>query len=101
MSLDVTAHMNIHRDSKAVAAYAFEPANDPVWIGGISQANLLTQRPIGTGTQVQRRAKFLGRTIDYILEVSSFESARFMVMESLKSLFPMKVTYQKEDSNKG
>lgn len=94
MSLDVTAHMEIHRDSKAVAAYAFEPTNDPVWIGGISQAKLLTQWPIGTGTQVQRRAKFLGRTIDYVLEVRSFEPEHFMVMESIKSPFPMHVTYQ-------
>jgi hypothetical protein len=94
MSLDVTAHIEIHRDSKAVATYAFEPTNDPVWIGGISQAELLTQRPIDTGTQVQRRAKFLGRTIDYILEIRSFEPEHLMVMESLKSPFPMKVTYQ-------
>jgi hypothetical protein len=94
MSLDVTAQMEIHRDSKAVAAYAFEPTNDPAWIGGISQAKLLTQRPIGTGTQVQRQAKFLGRTIDYILEVRSFEPEHLMVMESIKSPFPMHVTYQ-------
>jgi len=94
MSLDVTAHMEIHRDSKAVAAYAFEPTNDPIWIGGISQAKLLTQRPIGTGTQVQRRAKFLGGTIDYVLEVWSFEPEHLMVMESIKSPFPMHVTYQ-------
>ena len=94
MSLDVTAHIKIERDSKAVAAYAFEPTNDPLWIGGISQAKLLTQQPIGTGMQVQRRAKFLGRTIDYILEVRSFEPDHLMVMESLKSPFPMKVTYQ-------
>jgi hypothetical protein len=94
MPLDVTAHMEIQRDSKAVAAYAFEPTNDPIWIGGISQAKLLTQQPIDVGTQVQRKAKFLGRTIDYILEVQSFEPEHLMVMESIKSPFPMHVTYQ-------
>jgi hypothetical protein len=94
MSLDVTAHMEIRRDSKAVAAYAFEPTNDPAWIGGISHTKLLTQRPISTGTQVQRRAKFLGRSFDYILEVRSFEPEHFMAMESIKSPFPMHVTYQ-------
>jgi hypothetical protein len=35
MPLDVTAQTEIDRDSKAVAAYAFEPTNDPIWIGGI------------------------------------------------------------------
>jgi hypothetical protein len=73
MPLDVTAQTEIKRDSKAVAAYAFEPTNEPIWIGGISQANLLTQQHISVGTQVQRRAKFMGRIIDYILEVRTLE----------------------------
>lgn len=94
MVLDVTVHIEIQRDSKAVAAYAFEPTNDPIWIGGISHAKLLTPQPIGTGTQVQRRATFLGRTIDYVLEVRTLEPDHLMVMESIKSPFPMHVTYQ-------
>src|SRR5260370_8391234 len=94
MPLDVTAHLEIQRDSKAVAAYAFEPANDPIRIGGISQAKLLTPRPIGTGTQVQRRAKFLGRSIDYILEVRTLEPDHLMAMESIKSPFPSHPTDQ-------
>ena len=94
MALDVTAQTEIKRDSKAVAAYAFEPTNDRIWIGGISQAKLLTQPPISVGTQVQRRAKFMGRTIDYVLEVRTLEPDHLMVMESIKSPFPMHVTYQ-------
>ncbi len=94
MTLDVTARIEIKRNSKAVAAYAFEPTNDPIWIGGISQAQLLTQPPIGSGTQVQRKAKFMGRIIDYVLEVRTLEPDHLMVMESIKSPFPMHVTYQ-------
>lgn len=94
MAIDVSAHIEIKRDSKAVAAYAFEQANDPIWIGGISQAKLLTSQPIGEGTQVQRRARFMGRTIDYVLEVRTLEPDHLMVMESIKSPFPMNVTYR-------
>jgi Polyketide cyclase / dehydrase and lipid transport len=94
MALDVTAHIEIKRDSKVVSAYAFEPTNDPIWIGGISQAKLLTQLPVSKGTQVQRRAKFMGRTINYVLEVRTLEPDHLMVMESIKSPFPMNVTYQ-------
>ena len=61
---------------------------------GISQAKLLTQPPISVGTQVQRRAKFMGRTIDYVLEVRTLEPDHLMVMESIKSPFPMHMTYQ-------
>jgi hypothetical protein len=94
MPLDVTAQTEIKRDSNAVAAYAFEPTNDPIWIGGISQAKLLTQQPIDVGTQVQRKAKFMERIIDYVLEVRTLEPDHLMVMESIKSPFPMHVTYQ-------
>src|SRR5260370_18008060 len=69
MALDVTAHIEIKRDSKAVAAYAFEPTNDPIWIGGISQAKLLTPLPVDKRTQVKRRAKFNDRPIDSRLQV--------------------------------
>jgi hypothetical protein len=96
MAIDVTAVTDIDRPTDAVAAYAFEPANDPTWIGGISEATLLTPRPIAHGTRVQRLATFLGRTIDYVLEVTSFEPARTMVMESVKGPFPMRVTYRFE-----
>jgi hypothetical protein len=49
---------------------------------------------VSKGTRVQGRAKFLGRTIDYVLEVRTLEPEHLMVMESIKSPFPMNVTYQ-------
>jgi hypothetical protein len=94
MGLDVSVSTEIRQDSRIVAAYAFEPTNDPTWIGGITQATLLTPRPIGQGTRVRRLARFLGKTIDYILEVREFEPERLMVMESIQSPFPMRVHYQ-------
>jgi hypothetical protein len=36
----------------------------------------------------------MGRIIDYVLEVRTFEPDHLMVMESIKSPFPMHVTYQ-------
>lgn len=101
MALDVLVKSTINRPSDIVAAYAFEPANDPVWIGGIYEANLLTGKPVGLGTRVQRLAKFMGRTIDYILEVTEFIPGRLMVMKSVKSPFPMKVTYRFDEAGFG
>lgn len=96
MAIDVTARTEINRPADEVAAYAFEPMNDPVWIGGITKANLLSLRPVGKGTQVQRLAKFMGKIIDYVLEVETFEPGRLMIMRSIKSPFPMVVTYRFE-----
>src|SRR5262245_40705326 len=101
MALDISVQQQIARDRSSVAAYAFEPLNDPKWIGGISKAELLTPRPIGVGTQVHRLAGFMGKTIDYILEVVEFEPGRRMHMRSVKSPFPMEVTYAFDDANGG
>lgn len=98
MAIDVTAQMEILKNRRDVAAYAFEPSNDPAWIGGIWKVELLTDRPVGTGAQVQRLAKFLGREIDYVLKVGEFEPDHLMVMESIKGPFPMKVTYRIDEA---
>ena len=46
-------------------------ANDPVWIGGVIEAKMLTEPPLATGSQVTRVATFLGRRVEYVNEVPS------------------------------
>jgi hypothetical protein len=93
MALDVTAQIPIAADPGRVADYAMDPVNDPIWIGGISEAELLGQPPIEKGSRVRRIATFLGRRIEYILEVAELEPRERMLMRSVKSPFPMAVTY--------
>lgn len=50
MAIDVITKLEINRPVALVAQYAFEPTNDPLWIGGIIQAKLLTERPVDKGT---------------------------------------------------
>lgn len=94
MAIDVITKIEINRPVTAVAQYAFEPNNDPLWIGGITQAELCTERPIGKGTLVRRLAKFMGKTIDYTLEVTEFQENHLMEMQTVQGPFPMVVTYQ-------
>ena len=95
MALDETAEITIRRSVPDVAAYMFDPANDPEWIGGVSQSERL-DRPIGIGTRVRRRASFLGRRIDYVMEVVEFEPARRLAMHAVEAPMPMDVTYEVE-----
>jgi hypothetical protein len=93
MQLDVTARIQIAAEPERVADYAMDPANDPVWIGGISEAELLGEPPIEKGSRVRRIASFLGRRIEYVLEVAELEPGERMLMRAVKSPFPMVVTY--------
>jgi len=93
MSVDVTATGAIDRPRDQVAAYLRDPANDTKWIGGIRSARLLTPPPVGVGSRVERVAAFLGRRVHYVNEITELTADR-LAMRSVRSPFPMRVTYE-------
>ena len=93
MSIDVPVTTLIARPAAEVAAYAMDPANDTTWIGGIREVRWVTEPPLRTGSRVRRLAGFLGRTVDYVLEVSELAPGERVVMRSVRAPFPMVVTY--------
>ena len=100
MAIDVSAAVQVARPRDEVAAYMTDPANDPEWIGGIREARLLGDPPIKVGSQVAREARFLGRKIDYVNEVTALDS-RHLDMRSVVAPFPMRITYEFEEHDGG
>jgi uncharacterized membrane protein len=92
MAVDVTATASIDRPPDHVVAYLRDPANDAAWIGGLRSARLLTPRPVTVGSQVERVASFLGRRVQYVNEITELTADR-LAMRSVRSPFPMRVTY--------
>jgi uncharacterized membrane protein len=101
LSIDVTAEVHVARPREEVAAYMTDPANDPEWIGGLREARLLGDGPLGEGSHVARVASFLGRRVDYVNEVTRLEPGRLLDMRSVKAPFPMWITYSFEDRDGG
>jgi uncharacterized membrane protein len=101
MAIDVTARTVIDRPRDQVAAYVTDHRNDPVWIGGISESELLGAGPISEGSRVRRVASFLGKRIEYVNEVVRLEPGSILEMRSVKSPFPMRVTYSFRDTAGG
>jgi uncharacterized membrane protein len=97
MAVDVTAAASIDRPQDQVAAYLRDPANDTKWIGGLRSARLLTPRPVTVGSQVERVASFLGRRVQYVNEITELTANR-LAMRSVRSPFPMRVTYGHRDA---
>ncbi len=98
MPVDATAEITVQRPRDEVAAYAMDPANDAVWVSGITEAKMLTDPPVGEGTRVERVASFLGKRIEYVLEVDVHEPRALLLMRSVKGPFPMRVTYTFDDA---
>jgi uncharacterized membrane protein len=100
MPVDVTATTSIDQPREEVAAYLRDPANDTSWIGGLRSARLLTPAPVAVGSQVERVASFLGRRVHYVNEVTELDGDR-LVMQSVRSPFPMRVTYGHRQAGDG
>jgi uncharacterized membrane protein len=101
VSIDITAEVHVMRPREQVAAYMTDPANDPEWIGGLREARLLGDGPLGEGSRVARVASFMGRKVEYVNEVVGLEPGRTLDMRSVKAPFPMHITYTFEDSGGG
>jgi hypothetical protein len=99
--LDVTAEATIHAPRERVAGYAMDPRNDPIWIGGIKQVEVLTDGPIDKGSTVRRIASFVGKRIEYVMEVTELDRGSRLGMHAIQSPFPMDVTYTFEDTAGG
>ena len=98
MAIDVRAQLLINKPKAEVAEYATNPHNDPLWVSGIVEAKLLTEPPLAQGAQVERVASFLGKRIQYILEVVDWEPGTRMGMHSIQGPFPMDVTYEFQEA---
>jgi uncharacterized protein YndB with AHSA1/START domain len=101
VTLDVTATETIAADPDRVFAYAIDPRHDPAWIGGIKEAELLADPPVEKGSSVRRVASFMGRRIEYVLEVAELEPGERLAMRSIRSPFPMAVTYSFQPADGG
>jgi hypothetical protein len=97
----VTVERVIHAERQRVAAFAMDPGNDPTWIGALTDAELLTDGPVGAGTRVRRVARFLGKSIEYVNEIEVYEPPERLVMRSVKAPFPMTVAYEFEPVGEG
>jgi uncharacterized membrane protein len=97
VATDVRAVIEVARPREQVAAYLRDPGNDPSWIGGLRSARLVTDPPVGVGSRVERVASFLGRRIEYVNEITELTGTR-LAMRSVRSPFPMRVTYGFEDA---
>lgn len=93
MAIDVTARTVIERARDDVAAYVIDYRNDPVWIGGISESELLGDPPLREGSRVRRVASFLGKQVRYVNEVVRLAPGSVLEMRSVEGPIPMRITY--------
>lgn len=101
-TLDVVTRIVIDRLAREVFEFASEPDNATRWYVNIRSVKWLTPRPLQIGTKVVFTAKFLGRQLEYVYEVTDLVPDRRMTMRTSEGPFPMQTTYawEQADGNK-
>ncbi|MEW6582437.1 MAG: SRPBCC family protein [Actinomycetota bacterium] len=98
---DVTVETRVARPRPQVARLMMDPANDLAWIGALTRVEVLGGGPVGTGTQVLRVARFLGRTMEYVNEIVEYAPPARLAMRSVRAPFPMTVVYELAEDGDG
>ena len=101
MPIDVVTKVEIARPRGEVAAYASDPDNATEWYANIETVEWQTPRPLAVGSRIAFVARFLGRRLAYVYEVTeNVPGARFQ-MATADGPFPMETTYTWEDTPSG
>ena len=100
--VDVLTEIIINKRLDVVADYATDPDHAPEWYVNIKSVEWKTPKPLMLGSKIGFTAKFLGRRLFYIYEITEFFPRRKLVMQTAEGPFPMQTTYiwTKVDENK-
>jgi uncharacterized membrane protein len=92
MSVDVVSQVTIARPPGEVAAFAADPANAPSWYSRISSVEMLGPA-VAEGSRIRFIARFMGRRLDYVYEITDLVPGERMTMRTAEGPFAMETTY--------
>lgn len=91
--VDVLTEITILCPLHRVSEYAADPDNAPEWYVNIDTAEWLTEKSLSIDSQIAFKAKFLGKDLSYVYEITEFIPGQKLVMKTANGPFPMETTY--------
>lgn len=90
--MEMSAERTIGRPAAEVFEYFADATNNPAWQRGMRSCEWVTDPPIDVGSRYRQHARFAGRDVISIFEVTEYEPGRRIRIETVESTFPIQVT---------
>jgi carbon monoxide dehydrogenase subunit G len=91
----------INRSQQEVFDYVSDPANDVQWQGSAQSSEWVSEGPPGVGSQVHSVARFMGRNIDSMLEITSWDPPSTLSQKAVSGPIPFELTIRLEAQDEG
>jgi hypothetical protein len=101
MAIDVTSEITIARPRAEVAAFASDPGNATRWYANIEAVEWETPGPLRVGSRIAFVARFAGRRLAYVYEVSAIDGDERFAMATTDGPLRMETTYTWADAGGG
>ena len=93
----VVVQIEITRPCSLVWEYVENAEHNPEWLPNMRSARWITIPPVRVGSRYEQHARFLGKDVRTLFEVTAHEPGRLVTISSLPgSSFPLTITRQVE-----
>lgn len=86
----------IDRPIDEVFRFVHEPRNDASWQTTLIESTQLDEGPLGVGTQLRERRRFLGIQVEMTKEITEYEPSRKSAFKMVAGGAPMSGAYELE-----
>lgn len=90
--MEMSVERMIGRPAHEVFEFFADASNNPSWQKGMESCEWTTEPPIGVGSRYRQHARFAGRDVHSVFEVTGFEPGHLLRIETIESTFPIQVT---------
>ena len=89
--MEMRVTRRIERPAEEVFTFFADASNNPKWQAGMQSCEWTTDKPIAIGSTYVQVAKFMGRQVRSVFEVTALEAGRSISIETIESTFPIQV----------
>lgn len=88
----ISVERRIGRPADEVFEYFADASNNPAWQRGMQSCDWITAAPIGLDSRYRQHARFAGRDVISVFEVTEYVAGHRIRIETVESSFPIQVT---------